>query len=1292
MYDYFRRDGNFYNVVDASDSTAVRLGNNFAGHTLTGYLNQDRRHVDVYIMTASHLHNLGGETPIDTANIDPHEDKSDDEDFNPRFLNSIAIQGPRPWISFVDTIGTGWTAPDSPQNYSFAHEFQHAIAGQAVEGTVFETELFSAGAEAIGGNETTAGQSEFPYVWPITYMGGRNGNYGARSGFMAYLAYNFLGADTSKTVAATNDDLLRKWARSDRGWGSLMRLLRDDSCSTCATKSYFHPGGVPMDTSLRFALLMHNWRVASYANQPAIDEGQYGYPLENRFAMTKQVGAFQALNGVDGDDVMALPQEVTLSIAQATRDTVLNGSRSRNGATYPMALQPLGSEYWVLRGDASTSGGPRDLVIRVVSKDMLLAVWTGLFCSDTPDTTNARLAVSVVRYSHATSSEVTSPLWAHPEWAIDALPPQIVELSQPNAPLEFVVHSFGDTCKSVLLVLSLQDGHSNRMISGINGNLPIDQYPLHYQLELSLRSTTAPSRVPTVVPGYDGELERQPCWAPASDSVAYSRRTDERFEDDSEIILKPVAGGTPVVMKVTPYAQSFPDWSPRGDWISFSQHGPTPPTQYEDLYVYNSATDSLRRLTTDSTSSESHGVFCPNGQLLAYVRAIGSGSSIHRIALSGANDTTLVTRSSTTILSPRWSADGQWIHYLVNDSLYSVGAAGASRGAVVAHGPKLGHSGSFDVSPSGSSIASAEETALYKTTTCLPPPEFGAHTDSTAVGFVRLALRDTAANEMTSVAMFDDDVTLSNLRYDGAGTRIAYDQAVGGNSDVYLVRTTGNRAPVFTSPPRDTMFEGGVGLTTTIAAADSDGEAITYQGYYLPSGAAVNSSSGNVAWNVSAGPDTEFVVLRAIDGSGGVARRVARWIALPAVAPLTISDLEGASGSSSSVTLYWTAPGDDADTGTATQYDIRYSLVPITTSNWASRSQVTNPPTPGPAGTDEHVTISTLSSCTSYYFAVKTRDEAYNWSEISNVVHGGTLCGGGGGGMMANRGGGASTASAGSALGRGSVAVNDAGGTHDALVVEMTLSGGHPTISVCRTATASATYAPVDSGQVVVEKRVGEAWTTRSTEEPASGQVGVQWPTPGARRLSLPPDYELAGIGRVVHSMVADTTAAFALTAAHHTTDGDVLAALLNGSASLALGESDTLRLEYAEISSPAENDDEWPVILDRAGEGYAYSSRALTPVVVPLKFALYQNWPNPFGHDATIAFDLPQAGHVALDVLDLQGRLVARVVDTTMPAGHQFVTWDRTCNDGSRAPAGVYLYRLRAGGAEARRKLVVLP
>jgi hypothetical protein len=110
-------------------------------------------------------------------------------------------------------------------------------------------------------------------------------------------------------------------------------------------------------------------------------------------------------------------------------------------------------------------------------------------------------------------------------------------------------------------------------------------------------------------------------------------------------------------------------------------------------------------------------------------------------------------------------------------------------------------------------------------------------------------------------------------------------------------------------------------------------------------------------------------------------------VASDTTAPSAISDLVASNPTTSSIDLAWTAPGDDESTGTATTYDIRYSISNISNENkWNSATQVSDEPTPSAAGSSESMTISGLAAGTEYFFAVKTSDEVPNESDLSNVV------------------------------------------------------------------------------------------------------------------------------------------------------------------------------------------------------------------------------------------------------------------------------------------------------------------
>jgi hypothetical protein len=86
------------------------------------------------------------------------------------------------------------------------------------------------------------------------------------------------------------------------------------------------------------------------------------------------------------------------------------------------------------------------------------------------------------------------------------------------------------------------------------------------------------------------------------------------------------------------------------------------------------------------------------------------------------------------------------------------------------------------------------------------------------------------------------------------------------------------------------------------------------------------------------------------------------------------------------ITLTWTAPGDDGYSGKAAAYDIRYSTTPITKNTWNQATTVTSKPAPGAPGSKHTWVLCGFESGYTYYFAIKTVDEAGNWSALSNVT------------------------------------------------------------------------------------------------------------------------------------------------------------------------------------------------------------------------------------------------------------------------------------------------------------------
>jgi chitodextrinase len=134
-------------------------------------------------------------------------------------------------------------------------------------------------------------------------------------------------------------------------------------------------------------------------------------------------------------------------------------------------------------------------------------------------------------------------------------------------------------------------------------------------------------------------------------------------------------------------------------------------------------------------------------------------------------------------------------------------------------------------------------------------------------------------------------------------------------------------------------------------------------------------------------PETTYgFALKAADDAQGWSGLSNVAIRRESVPPGGVIDLQSGTQTDSSITLTWTAPGDDRLSGTAAVYDVRYARHTLTTFTWDSAAVAASPPIPQPAGGRESMTVNGLQADADYWFALRTADEARNWSMLSNVL------------------------------------------------------------------------------------------------------------------------------------------------------------------------------------------------------------------------------------------------------------------------------------------------------------------
>jgi hypothetical protein len=115
-------------------------------------------------------------------------------------------------------------------------------------------------------------------------------------------------------------------------------------------------------------------------------------------------------------------------------------------------------------------------------------------------------------------------------------------------------------------------------------------------------------------------------------------------------------------------------------------------------------------------------------------------------------------------------------------------------------------------------------------------------------------------------------------------------------------------------------------------------------------------------------------------------------------------------------------------------------------------------------------------------------------------------------------------------------------------------------------------------------------------------------------------------------------------------------------------------------------------IISRRTRGGLGDAELSNTGMSLSQQVVLHDNVPNPFNPTTLIAFELPDAATVSLDIYDVSGRRVQTLVGgQSYPAGTHHVRWDGRNDTGQSVASGVYLYRLRANAVVQTKRMVLM-
>jgi hypothetical protein len=102
-----------------------------------------------------------------------------------------------------------------------------------------------------------------------------------------------------------------------------------------------------------------------------------------------------------------------------------------------------------------------------------------------------------------------------------------------------------------------------------------------------------------------------------------------------------------------------------------------------------------------------------------------------------------------------------------------------------------------------------------------------------------------------------------------------------------------------------------------------------------------------------------------------------------------------------------------------------------------------------------------------------------------------------------------------------------------------------------------------------------------------------------------------------------------------------------------------------------------WVHVIDAAGDPGA---------AIPVRFALYETYPNPFNPTTQIAYDVARETYVSLRIYNLAGEVVSTLVDSRLQPGHYSAVWNATGQ-----PSGSYFVSFDAGDFHQVTKTLLL-
>jgi len=85
------------------------------------------------------------------------------------------------------------------------------------------------------------------------------------------------------------------------------------------------------------------------------------------------------------------------------------------------------------------------------------------------------------------------------------------------------------------------------------------------------------------------------------------------------------------------------------------------------------------------------------------------------------------------------------------------------------------------------------------------------------------------------------------------------------------------------------------------------------------------------------------------------------------------------------------------------------------------------------------------------------------------------------------------------------------------------------------------------------------------------------------------------------------------------------------------------------------------------------------------------KQYPDPFNPETAIEYSIPSEGKVSINIYNIKGQRVKRLLDADQTAGLHKVIWNGCDESGRKAASGLYFYELKYNEQSIREKMMLI-